>query len=40
MYTTDRYGRFWAVLHPSGTLVAVCVYLKGATEVARTLNNA
>jgi len=35
----ERYGfsRYWAVLDTAGTLVCLCVYRKGATEVVRRL---
>lgn len=37
--TVARYKqRFWAVYDPSGALVCVCVYRKGAQEVARRLS--
>jgi len=37
--TITRYGktRFWAVWDTDGTLIAVCVYKKGAEEVLRRL---
>lgn len=35
--TITRYGRHWAVYDKDGTLVCVCVYLKGAREVVRRL---
>ena len=35
----ERYGktRYWAVVDTTGSLVCVCVYQKGATEVVRRL---
>ncbi|HOW64227.1 MAG TPA: hypothetical protein P5186_16175 [Candidatus Paceibacterota bacterium] len=40
-FTVTRYGhsRFWAVRDSAGDLVCVCVYKRGATEVARRLAN-
>jgi hypothetical protein len=40
--TVSRYkaGRFWAVREAGGTLVCVCVYRRGAREVARRLTGA
>jgi hypothetical protein len=37
--TISRYGRtrFWAVRDVSGELICVCVYKRGALEVARRL---
>jgi hypothetical protein len=37
--TISRYGRtrFWAVRDVSGELICVCVYKRGAMEVARRL---
>lgn len=32
-----RHGRFWAVYDQAGVLVCLCVYLKGAREVVRRL---
>jgi hypothetical protein len=32
-----RYGRYWAVYDERGTLVCICLYKKGATEVVRRL---
>jgi hypothetical protein len=32
-----KYGRYWAVLDVDGTLICLCVYLKGAEEVVRRL---
>lgn len=32
-----KYGRYWAVYDPDGTLVVVTVYKKGAQEVVRRL---
>jgi hypothetical protein len=32
-----KYGRYWAVIDAEGTLVCLCVYLKGAVEVIRRL---
>ena len=39
--TVTRYkaSRFWAVYDPSGALVCVCVYKRGADEVARRLTS-
>lgn len=31
--------RFWAVLDAAGALICLCVYKKGAQEVARRLNS-
>ncbi len=36
-YKIESYGRFWAVIDPSGELVCVTVYKKGAAEVIRRL---
>ncbi len=38
--TVAKYGqsRFWAVLDDAGQLVCVCVYKRGAGEVARRLS--
>jgi len=33
-----KYGRYWAVFDPAGVLVCLCVYKKGALEVARRLS--
>ena len=39
MFTVARYGaRYWAVLAPTGELVCVTLYRKGAAEVARRLS--
>lgn len=39
MYTTAKYGRrLWAVWAPSGDLICVTLYKKGATRVATMLN--
>lgn len=35
--TIQKYGRYWAVYDADG-LVCLCVYKKGAAEVARRLN--
>jgi hypothetical protein len=36
--TITKYGRrFWAIYDELGTLVCICVYLKGAREVVRRL---
>ena len=35
--TIQKYGQYWAVYDVDG-LVCLCVYKKGATEVARRLN--
>ena len=32
-----KQGRYWAVIDTDGTLVCLCVYRKGATEIARRL---
>ena len=32
-----KYGRYWAVYDPDGTLVVVAVYKKGAEEVLKRL---
>jgi hypothetical protein len=38
MFTTTKYGsRYWAVLDPTGALVCVTLYRKGAEEVCRRL---
>ena len=39
-FTVAKYGhgRFWAVKDRQGELVCVCVYKRGAVEVARRLN--
>jgi hypothetical protein len=39
MITIERYGRFWAV-YVAGSLLAVCVYLKGARAVCASLDQA
>ncbi len=36
-YTIRRRNRFWEVLDPSGTLVCLTVYKRGAEEVVRRL---
>jgi hypothetical protein len=36
--TKHRHSRFWAVHDPAGELVCVCVYKRGAFEVARRLS--
>jgi hypothetical protein len=38
--TVSRYGRsrFWAVRDAAGELICVCVYRRGALEVARRLS--
>ena len=36
--TKHGYSRFWAVYDPAGELVCVCVYKRGAVEVARRLS--
>ena len=39
MFTVAKYGRrHWAVLAPTGELVCVTLYRKGAEEVARRLS--
>jgi hypothetical protein len=35
--TRHRHSRYWAVHDPAGDLVCVCVYKRGAIEVARRL---
>jgi hypothetical protein len=35
--TIKRYRRYWAVYDERGTLVCICLYKKGATEVVRRL---
>lgn len=38
MFTVAKYGRrYWAVLAPTGELVCVTLYRKGAEEVVRRL---
>ena len=32
-----KHSRFWAVRSPDGKLICVCVYKRGALEVARLL---
>ena len=40
MYRVIKYGRrYWAVLAPTGELVCVTLYRKGAEEVARRLSH-
>lgn len=39
-FTITRYGRFWAVRDVAGELVCLCVYKRGAVEVARRLQTA
>jgi hypothetical protein len=41
-YAVSRYkgSRHWAIRDPSGSLVCVALYKKGAQEVARRLNAA
>jgi hypothetical protein len=36
--TRHRHSRYWAVHDPAGELVCVCVYKRGAVEVARRLS--
>lgn len=36
-YTIQRYKRFWEVRAPSGELVCLTVYKRGAKEVVRRL---
>jgi hypothetical protein len=36
--TIKRYGKYWAVFDPAGTLICLCVYKKGAEEVVRRLS--
>ena len=40
MHTFRKYARtrFWEVLDPSGVLVCLCVYKKGARELVKRLN--
>jgi hypothetical protein len=33
-----RYGRFWEVRDAAGELICICVYKRGALEVARRLS--
>lgn len=33
----EKHGRHWAVYDQAGELVCLCVYLKGAREVVRRL---
>ena len=35
-----KYGRHWAIYDPAGNLVCLCVYRKGAREVAARLDAA
>jgi hypothetical protein len=39
-FTISKHGhsRFWAVRDEAGELVCICVYKRGALEVARRLN--
>jgi hypothetical protein len=39
-FTVTKHGhsRFWAVHDPAGELVCICVYKRGAVEVARRLS--
>jgi|GEM_PF-1940501 len=37
-YTLDRRGRHWEVRDPTGTLVCLTVYKRGAAEVIRRLS--
>lgn len=40
MYSISKYGnRYWAVLSPTGELVCVTLYRKGAQEVVRRLSH-
>lgn len=39
-FTITRRGRFWAVRDGAGELVCLCVYKRGAVEVARRLQTA
>jgi hypothetical protein len=36
-FTITKHGRFWAVRDVAGKLVCLCVYRRGAVEVARRL---
>jgi len=36
-FTITKHGRFWAVRDTAGELVCLCVYKRGAVEVARRL---
>ncbi len=38
--TIAKYGRHWAIYDPAGNLVCLCVYRKGAREVAARLDAA
>ena len=38
--TITKYGRHWGVYDPAGNLVCLCVYRKGAREVADRLDAA
>ena len=39
MFTVVKYGsRYWAVLAPTGELVCVTLYRKGAQEVVKRLS--
>jgi hypothetical protein len=35
--TISKRGRFWAVHDEAGELICICVYKRGALEVARRL---
>lgn len=39
-YTIERWDRSWKVLDPSGELVCLTVYKRGAVEVVRRLTSA
>lgn len=39
-YSIQRYKRFWEVRAPSGELVCLTVYKRGAKEVVRRLGSA
>ena len=36
--TKHGHSRFWAVRDPAGELVCICLYKRGAVEVARRLS--
>jgi hypothetical protein len=38
--TITKRGRFWAVHDDAGELICICVYKRGALEVARRLTSA
>ena len=37
-YNVTKYSRFWAVREATGELVCLCVYKRGAVEVAHRLS--